>query len=54
MPTNVCGCVSEKAPNSVTAVELAAAALDVNARATIVNQVVSKTVNACVAEALQK
>ncbi|HFG6930801.1 hypothetical protein [Acinetobacter baumannii] len=52
--TNVCGCVSEKAPNSVTAVELAAAALDVNARATIVNQVVSKTVNACVAEALQK
>ena len=46
--------VSEKAPNSVTAVELAAAALDVNARATIVNQVVSKTVNACVAEALQK
>ncbi|WP_213074726.1 hypothetical protein [Acinetobacter pittii] len=52
--TNVCGCVSEKAPNSVTAVELAAAALDVNTRATIVNQVVSKTVNACVAEALQK
>ena len=43
-----------KAPNSVTAVELAAAALDVNTRATIVNQVVSKTVNACVAEALQK
>lgn len=52
--TNVCGCVSEKAPNSVTAVELAAAAFDVNARATIVNQVVSKTVNECVAEALQK
>jgi hypothetical protein len=51
---NVCGCVSEKAPNSVTAVDLAAAAFDVNARATIVNQVVSKTVNACVAEALQK
>ena len=52
--TQVCGCVSEKAPTSVTTVELAAAALDVNARATIVNQVVSKTVNACVAEALQK
>jgi len=52
--TNVCGCVSEKAPNTVTAVELAAAAFDVNARATIVNQVVSKTVNECVAEALQK
>lgn len=52
--TNVCGCVSEKAPNSVTAVELATAAIDPNARATIVNQVVSETVNACVAEAIQQ
>ncbi len=52
--TNVCGCVSEKAPNSVTAVDLATAALDPAARATIVTQVVSNTVNACVAEALQK
>ncbi|ARG17681.1 TPA: hypothetical protein JIZ13_11920 [Acinetobacter nosocomialis] len=52
--TNVCGCVSEKAPNSVTAVDLATAALDPAARATVVNQVVSNTVNACVAEALQK
>jgi len=52
--TNVCGCVSEKAPTSVTSVELATAAIDPTARATIVNQVVSKTVNACVAEALQR
>ncbi|MFW2159781.1 hypothetical protein ACG93T_00060 [Acinetobacter beijerinckii] len=52
--TNVCGCVSEKAPNSVTAVELATAAIDPTARATIVNQVVSETVNACVAEVLNK
>ncbi|MCL5766882.1 hypothetical protein [Acinetobacter sp. ANC5681] len=52
--TNVCGCVSEKAPNSVTTVELATAAIDPTARATIVNQVVSKTVNACVAEVLKK
>jgi len=52
--TNVCGCVSEKAPNSVTAVELATAAIDPTARATIVNQVISETVNACVAEVLNK
>lgn len=52
--TNVCGCVSEKAPNSVTTVELATAAIDPTARATIVNQVVSETVNACVAEVLKK
>lgn len=52
--TNVCGCVSEKAPNSVTAVELATAAIDPTARATIVNQGVSETVNACVAEVLNK
>ena len=52
--TNVCGCVSEKAPNSVTTIELATAAIDPTARATIVNQVVSETVNACVAEVLRK
>lgn len=52
--TNVCGCVSDKAPNSVTAVELATAAIDLSARATIVNQVVSQTVNACVAETLKR
>ena len=50
--SNVCGCVSEKAPSSVTTVELAAA-IDPSARAVLVNQVVSKTVNACVAEVLQ-
>ena len=52
--TNVCGCVSDKAPNSVTAIELATAAIDPSARATIVNQVVSQTVNACVAETLKR
>ncbi|MFD2014006.1 hypothetical protein ACFSHO_13155 [Acinetobacter vivianii] len=52
--TEVCGCVSEKAPNSVTAVELATAAIDPTARATIVTQVVSQTVNACVAETFKK
>ena len=48
----ICGCVSEKAPQSVTAVDLAAAAIDPNARATIVSNAVTKTINACVAEAV--
>ena len=53
--TNVCGCGTvKKAPNSVTTIELATAAIDPTARATIVNQVVSETVNACVAEVLKK
>ena len=50
--SEICGCVSEKAPQSVTAVDLATAALDPNARATIVSNVVSKTINACVQEAV--
>ncbi|MBJ9984845.1 hypothetical protein IAE19_05235 [Acinetobacter sp. S40] len=49
--TEVCGCVSEKAPYSVTAADLANATFDPNARATMVGQVVSKTVTACVNEA---
>lgn len=50
--SEICGCVSEKAPQSITAVDLATAALDPNARATIVSNVVSKTINACVQEAV--
>lgn len=50
--TEICGCVSEKAPQSVTAVDLASAALDPAARSTIVSNVVTKTINACVAEAV--
>jgi len=49
----ICGCVSDKAPESVTAVDLATAALDPQARATIVSNVVTKTINACVAEAVK-
>ena len=49
----ICGCVSEKVPESVTAVDLATAALDPTARATIVSNVVSKTINACVQEAVR-
>ena len=50
--TEICGCVSEQAPQSVTAVDLATAAIDPAARATIVGNVVAKTINACVAEAV--
>jgi len=49
----ICGCVSEKAPQSVTAVDLATAAIDPQARATIVSNVVTKTINECVAEAIK-
>ena len=51
--SEICGCVSEKAPESVTAVDLATAAIDPSARATIVSNAVSKTINACVAEAVK-
>lgn len=50
--TEICGCVSEKSPQNVTAVDLATAAIDPAARATIVGNVVAKTINACVAEAV--
>ncbi|WP_089604931.1 hypothetical protein [Acinetobacter piscicola] len=49
----ICGCVSEKAPQSVTAVDLATAAIDPQARATIVSNVVTKTINQCVVEAIK-
>ena len=49
----ICGCVSEKAPQNVTAVDLATAAIDPTARATIVSNAVSRTINACVAEAVR-
>ena len=50
--SEICGCVSEKAPQSVTAVDLATAAIDPAARNTIVSNAVTKTINACVAEAM--
>ena len=51
--SEICGCVSEKVPESVTAVDLATAALDPTARTAIVSNVVSKTINACVQEAVR-
>ena len=52
--TEICGCVSEKAPYSVTDADLANATFDPNARAAMVGQVVSKTVTACVNETFQQ
>lgn len=52
--SEICGCVSEKAPQSVSAMDLATAALDPAARTTIVTNAVTKTINACVAEAVAK
>ena len=52
--TEICGCVSEKAPYSVTVADLANATFDPNARAAMVGQVVSKTVTACVNETFQQ
>ena len=52
--SEICGCVSEKAPQSVSAMDLATAALDPTARTTIVTNAVTKTINTCVAEAVAK
>ena len=48
----ICGCVSEKAPQNITAVDVATAAIDPAARTTIISNAVTKTINACVAEAV--
>ncbi|MEB3752901.1 hypothetical protein [Acinetobacter sp. MD2(2019)] len=50
---NICGCVSEKAPSSVTAVDLATAAIDPAARTSIASNAISRTLNQCVTEALK-
>lgn len=45
--SQVCGCVSEQAPQQVTIVELTQAAMDPNYRAQMVTTTVAKTLNAC-------
>lgn len=50
METSICGCVSEKAPQSVTVVELTQAATDPTARTKIVANAVAKTFSACYGE----
>ena len=44
--------VSEKAPQNITAVDVATAAIDPAARTTIISNAVTKTINACVAESV--
>lgn len=53
LQTKVCGCVADKAPQSVTAVELASAAFDPNTRTQVVATAVSKTINSCLIEVLK-
>lgn len=47
---NICGCVSEHAPQSVTVVDLAQAATDATARTQIAANAVQKTLTACYAK----
>ncbi|MDO4450042.1 MAG: hypothetical protein Q4B79_03670 [Moraxella sp.] len=54
LENKVCGCVSEKAPQSITLVELGQVAIDPSSRTQIVGGAVTKTLNACVSEAVGK
>lgn len=51
--SNICGCVSDKAPQSLTAENLASVALDPNARTQIAGTILAKTMNSCIAEVLK-
>ena len=47
--TNVCGCVSEQAPQQVTLVEMGNAAIDPQYRTQLVTRVVAKSLQTCYA-----
>lgn len=47
--SNVCGCVSEQAPQQVTIVELGNAAIDAKYRGKLVTRVVAKSLQTCYA-----
>ncbi len=47
-----CGCVADKAPESVSMTELATAAIDPNARTQIAQKIVVNSLQTCVAETL--
>ncbi len=47
--SNVCGCVSEQAPQQVTIVELGNAAIDSSYRTQLVTRVVAKSLQSCYA-----
>ena len=50
----ICGCVSEEAPNSVTVTDLVQAATNQSARNTIVASAVTKTVTSCLNRFVKK
>ena len=50
----ICGCVSEEAPNSVTVTDLVQAATNESARARIVGNAVTKTVTSCLNRFVKK
>ncbi|MDO4894480.1 hypothetical protein [Moraxella sp.] len=50
LENKICGCVSDKAPESVTLTEIAQAAIDPSARTQVVASAVGKTLNACVSD----
>ncbi len=50
LQTEVCACVADKAPTATNTLEVTTAALDPQARNSIATQIVSRTVNACIAE----
>lgn len=54
LENNICGCVSEKAPQSVTITEVAQAAVSPAARTQVVASAVAKTINACATSFLGK
>lgn len=54
LENKVCGCVSEKAPQSVTLTEIGQAVIDENARTQLAVSAVTKTINACVGEFVGK
>ena len=47
--TNVCGCVSEQAPQQVTLIEMGNAAIDPQYRTQLVTRVVAKSLQSCYA-----
>ena len=53
MQTEVCSCVGEKATSTTSAADLLVAALDKTSQATLINRVVTSTLNACVIETLK-
>lgn len=48
--TQICGCVGEESAKNVTIVELGQAAIDVNARNTIIARSVGNTLSTCISQ----